>query len=144
MFSIHRRRRISPRRPMCLLIVGSDCCVMRFAYALHMRCQNLVLLSCVYIEPFELVIEIVFHYCTEHIDLPAKLLDYFLRSNKSNINQSRLPAAKLIGSNVDSGAAALSALMMLLCCSLASSSLAPRKSLFPSDDCLNCRMQSVR
>ena len=25
----------------------------------------------------------------EHIELPAKLLDYFLRSNKSNINQSR-------------------------------------------------------
>ena len=23
----------------------------------------------------------------EHIELPAKLLDYFLRSNKSNINQ---------------------------------------------------------
>jgi len=25
----------------------------------------------------------------EHIELPAKLLDYFLRSNKSNINQSQ-------------------------------------------------------
>jgi hypothetical protein len=25
---------------------------------------------------------------SEHIELPAKLLDYFLRSNKSNINQS--------------------------------------------------------
>jgi len=24
----------------------------------------------------------------EHIELPAKLVDYFLRSNKSNINQS--------------------------------------------------------
>jgi len=24
----------------------------------------------------------------EHMELPAKLLDYFLRSNKSNINQS--------------------------------------------------------
>jgi len=24
----------------------------------------------------------------EHIELPAKLLDYFLQSNKSNINQS--------------------------------------------------------
>jgi len=37
---------------------------MRFAYALHMRRQNLVFLSCLYTEPFELVIEIVFHYCT--------------------------------------------------------------------------------
>ena len=25
----------------------------------------------------------------EHIELPAKLLDYFLRSNKSNINQTK-------------------------------------------------------
>jgi len=49
---------------MYLMIVGSDYCVMHFAYALRMRRQNLVLLSCLYIEPFELVIEIVFHYCT--------------------------------------------------------------------------------
>ena len=28
------------------------------------------------------------HPAFEHIELPAKLLDYFLRSNKSNINQS--------------------------------------------------------
>jgi len=27
----------------------------------------------------------------EIIELPAKLLDYFLRSNKSNINQSTIP-----------------------------------------------------
>ena len=27
----------------------------------------------------------------EHIELPVKLLDYFLRSNKSNINQSGVP-----------------------------------------------------
>jgi len=26
----------------------------------------------------------------EHIELPAKLLDYFLRSNKSNINEREL------------------------------------------------------
>jgi len=37
---------------------------MRFAYALHMRRQNLVLFPCLYSEHFELVIEIVFHYCT--------------------------------------------------------------------------------
>jgi len=34
---LHRRCRVSPRRPMYLLIVGSHYCVMRFAYALHMR-----------------------------------------------------------------------------------------------------------
>jgi len=37
---------------------------MYFAYALHMRRQNLVLLSCWYTKPFEIVVEIVFHYCT--------------------------------------------------------------------------------
>ena len=37
---------------------------MRLAFALHMRRQNLVIFSCLYTEPFELVIEIVFHYCT--------------------------------------------------------------------------------
>jgi len=37
---------------------------MRLAYALHMRRQNLVLLSFLYTESFELVIEIIFHYCT--------------------------------------------------------------------------------
>jgi len=35
---------------MYLLIVGSDYCVLRFAYALHNR-RNLVLLSCLYTEP---------------------------------------------------------------------------------------------
>jgi len=37
---------------------------MRFACALHTRRQNLVLLSCLYTEPFDLVMEIVFHYYT--------------------------------------------------------------------------------
>jgi len=49
---------------MYLQIVGSHYCVMRFAYALHMHRQNQVLLSCLYTEPLELDIEIVFHYCT--------------------------------------------------------------------------------
>ena len=47
-----------------LLIVGSHYCVMRFAYVLHMRQQNLVLFPCLYIGPFELVIEVIFHYCS--------------------------------------------------------------------------------
>jgi len=63
---LHQRRRVSPRRPMYLLIVGSHYCVMRFAYALHMSRQNLVLFPWLYIQPFELVTEIIFHsgYCT--------------------------------------------------------------------------------
>jgi len=35
---------------------------MRFTYASHMRQRNLVLCPCLYIELFELVIKIVFHY----------------------------------------------------------------------------------
>jgi len=46
-----------------LLIVGSHYCVMRFAYALHLRQQNSVPFPCLYIEFFELVIEVIFHYC---------------------------------------------------------------------------------
>jgi len=61
---LHRRCRISPRRPMYLLIAGSYYCVMRSEYALHMHRQYLVPLFCWYIKPFELVIEIVFHTCT--------------------------------------------------------------------------------
>jgi len=101
---LHPRCRVSPRRLTYLLIVGSDYCVMRFAYALHMRCQNLVLHSCLYTEP----------------------------------------ATKLICSNVHSRADTLSASMMLLCCSLASSSFTPRKSSFLWDDRLNSKMYSVR
>jgi len=37
---------------------------MRFACALQMHPQNLVLFPCLYIEFFELVIEVIFHYCT--------------------------------------------------------------------------------
>jgi len=48
---------------MYLLIVGLDCCVVCFTYGLHMRRQNLVFVFCLYTEPFELVIEIVFRYC---------------------------------------------------------------------------------
>ena len=43
---------------MYLLIVGSYYCVMRFAYALHMCRQNLVLVFCLYTEPLELVMKI--------------------------------------------------------------------------------------
>ena len=32
----------------------------------------------------------VYKTIDEHIELPAKLLDYFLRSNKSNINQDEI------------------------------------------------------
>ena len=52
-----------PRQLMYLLIVRSHYCVIRFAYALRMRQQNLVLFACsgLYIELFKLVIEVIFH-----------------------------------------------------------------------------------
>jgi len=62
---------------MYLLIVGSHYCVMRFAYALHMRQQNFVLFPCLYIEFFELVIEVIFHYCTMPL---CHKIDLFKRS----------------------------------------------------------------
>ena len=46
------------------LIVGSHYCVKYFTYALHMRQQNLVPFPCLYIEFFELFIEVISHYCT--------------------------------------------------------------------------------
>jgi len=64
---LHRRRHVRSRRLMYLLIVGSDYCVMACTShhdALHMRRQNLVPLSCLYTQSFELVAEIVFQYCT--------------------------------------------------------------------------------
>jgi len=61
---LYRRHRVSPIWPMHLLIIGSHYCAMRFTYALHMHRQNLVLFPCLYIEPLELVIKIIFHYCT--------------------------------------------------------------------------------
>jgi len=69
---------IDVRRPMYLLIVGSHYCVMRFAYALHMPVcqQNFVLFPCLYIEFFELVLEVNFHYCTSP---PCHKIDLFKR-----------------------------------------------------------------
>ena len=90
---------------------------MHFAYALCMRRQNLVPLSCLYAEPFTLVIEIVSNYYTT----PPR--------HKLQIFRSR--------------AGALSASIMLLYCSSASSSFAPRKSSFLSDKCLNSRMYTT-
>jgi len=74
---LHRRRRISPRRPMYLLIVGSHYCVMRFAYALNMCQQNFVPSPCLYIEFSELVIEVIFQYCTTP---PCHKIDLFKRT----------------------------------------------------------------
>jgi len=55
-----------------LLIVGSDYCVMRFAYALHMRHKNLDPLA----KSFELVMKIILPYCTTP---PCHNIDLFKR-----------------------------------------------------------------
>jgi len=41
----------------------------------------------------------------EHIELPANLLDYFLRSNKSNVNQTLIPARLSFGDGTCSAGA---------------------------------------
>jgi len=95
-----------------LLILGSHYCVMHFVHALHMRCQNLVLISCLYLEPFELVIKSSFTTTPALWEFQTKLLHYFFMSNNKSNLRSCLPATKLICSKVLSGAAALSAWMM--------------------------------
>ena len=110
---LHRRRYVSPRRPIYLPIVGSNYCVIRFAYALHMRRQNLVLLSCLYAEPFELLIEIVFYYCTTPLCHNINLFErLFWGSRFERLDDAFV---LLIGLNF----------------------LTPRKSSFLSDDRLN-------
>ena len=108
----------SPREPQTthLLIVGLDYCVMCFAYVLHMHHQNLVPLSCLYTEPFELDVKIIFYYCATP---PCHEIDVFKRPFRGSCMRASI---------------------MLLCCSLASSSFIPTKSPFLSDDHLNSRM----
>jgi len=50
----------------------------------YQLCWKLVLLQNVY---FKMLPRLQSTF--EHIELPAKILDYFLRSNKNNINQSQ-------------------------------------------------------
>jgi len=77
---------------MYLLIVGSHYCVVRFAYALHMRLQNLVPFPCLYIELFELIIEVIFHYCTTP---PCHKIDLFKRPFR-NSHSERLDDASVL------------------------------------------------
>ena len=78
---------------MYLLVVGSHYCVMRFAYALHMRQQNLVLFPCLCIELFELVIEIILHYC---ITPPCHKIDLFKRPFRGSRSERLDDASVLI------------------------------------------------
>jgi len=110
---LHRRCRISPRRPMYLLIVGSHYCGMRFAYALHMCQQNFAPFPCLYIEFFELVI---FHYCTTP---PCHKIDLFKRPFLGSRSEC-----------LDNASVLFVSLIFLY----------PQKSLFLSDDQFNSRM----
>ena len=53
---------------------------MRFTYALHMCGQNRVPLACLCIKSFELVIEIIFHYCTMPLCSATKLIYSYVHS----------------------------------------------------------------
>jgi len=128
---------------MYLLIVGSHSCVMRFVYALHMCQQNLVLFLCLHIELIELVIEVIFNYCTTP---PCHKINRFKRPFRGSRFERLDDAFVLLVSLIFlyPQKIASSASMMLLCCSLASSSFTLRKSSFLSYDHLNSRMYSVR
>jgi len=76
-----------------LLIVGSHYCVMRITYALHMRQQNLVPFPCLYIEFFELVIEVIFHYCTTP---PCHKIDLFKRPFQGSHSERLVDASVLL------------------------------------------------
>jgi len=99
-----------------LLIVGSHYCVVHFAYALHMRQQNLVPFPCLYIELFGLVIEVIFHYCTTP---PCHKINLFKRLFRGSLDDASVLPVSLIF-------------------------LYPQKSWFLSDDRVNSRMYSVR
>ena len=74
--ALSRCRRVSLKWPIYLQIVGSEYFVMRFTYALHMRRQKPVSLSCLYVMHLELVIEIVFH---DYSTPPCHKIDLFKR-----------------------------------------------------------------
>jgi len=56
--------------------------MMRFACALHMHRQNLVLLACLYTEPFELAIKIIFQSCTMP-NIVYNLCSDYLKSDRN-------------------------------------------------------------
>jgi len=121
---LHRRCRVSSRRPMYLLIVGSDYCVMCFAYALHMHRQNHK--SC----PSFMLVHWAFRACYRNC-LP--LLHHGTPScHKINLFKHPFRGSRL--QDLDD----------ILCCSLASSPFTPRKFSLLSDYRLNSRMCSVR
>jgi len=71
----HPARRAVPL--LLLLSVRASSCLSAMVHAAQIRFRLSIL-----IPSFNLDVHL------EHIELPAKLLDYFLRSSKSNINQS--------------------------------------------------------
>ena len=105
-----------PRTSLHLLEEGHNHPIVRLAYLCHMVVPDVVFLSFWYIKLFELGVEVSF-----------------------TINP-RSPTTKLICSHHHFGAAALSAPMMLWCCSFASASFTSRNPSSLSIDRLNSRI----
>jgi len=91
---------------------------------------------------------IITRLCAPHtcVTWSAKILSFFPSCTSSflvwkslSTTDSRSPTTKLISSNSHFGAAALSALMILFCCSFTSASFASRNPSSLSVDCLNSK-----
>ena len=108
-----------PRTSLHLLQEGHNHLIVRFAYLCHMMGEELVFFSFLYIKLFELCANVAFY------------------------NRSAELTTKLICSNSHFGAAALSAPMMLLCCSLTSASFTPRNPSSLSVDRLNSKIHTI-
>jgi len=108
-----------PCTSLHLLEEGHNHPIMRFSYLCHMIGEELVFFSFLYIKLFELGVEFAFN------------------------NRSAVTHHKLIFSNFHFGAAALSAPMMLLCCSFASASFTSRNPSSLSVDSLNSKICTI-
>jgi len=113
---------------MYLLVERQNHPIVRFAYLCHMIGVEFVFLSFLYIKLFELGVEVAFR-----------------------TTDPRIPTTKLVCSNFHLGAAAsccaqssaLSAPIMLLCCSFASAFLTSRNSSSLSVDRLNSKIYTI-
>jgi len=108
-----------PRTSLHLLEEGHNHPIVHFAYLCHMIGEELVFFSFLYIKLFELGVEV------------------------ASTTDPRLVTTKLICSNSHAGAAALSAPMMLLCCSFASASFTSRNPSSLSVDRLNSHIHTI-
>ena len=102
-----------------LLEEGQDHLIVRFAYLCHLIGEDVVFLSFLYINQFELGVEVLFK------------------------TDPWLPTTQVICSKSHFGPAAQNALMMSLCCSFASASFISKEPFSQSVDCLKSKIFTI-